>query len=289
MVIDSHAHYEPRMLDEGALLAKLDAAGIDRVALIPAMNDPLPETPERLLALARRLARNRVGRVLFERIHRSTLTPEGDLKLARRIFQIYARPDNEPVLALARRHPDRVLGWIFLNPRNNPQVLDDLERWRGAPGAIGVKLHPHWHDWRVEQAWPVFARAAELRLPVLIHLGFGARGDYQAIAAAFPSLTLICAHAGLPYHGQLWRDARGLPNVHVDLSSPYLDERTVRDTVAAMGPGRCLFGTDSPYGFHGDDGSYDYGRIRGWIDRLPVSDADRERILGGNFLALLGR
>jgi hypothetical protein len=39
--------------------------------------------------------------------------------------------------------------------------------------------------------------------------------------------------------------------LHVDLSSPYLDEPLARAAVAAMGPERCLYGTDSPYGFHG--------------------------------------
>ena len=48
-VIDVHAHYEPRMLDVPAMLAQLDERGIRRVALIPCMNDPLPETPRRLL------------------------------------------------------------------------------------------------------------------------------------------------------------------------------------------------------------------------------------------------
>lgn len=75
--------------------------------------------------------------------------------------------------------------------------------------------------------------------------------------------------------------------LHVDLSSPYLDEPLARAAVAAMGPERCLYGTDSPYGFHGDDGSYDYGAIRGWIERLPVSAQERDRVFADNFQAIL--
>ena len=55
----------------------------------------------------------------------------------------------------------------------------------------------------------------------------------------------------------------------------------------AMGPERCLYGTDAPYGFHQDDGSYDYGEIRGWIERLPVSSREIERILGANFARII--
>jgi predicted TIM-barrel fold metal-dependent hydrolase len=61
----------------------------------------------------------------------------------------------------------------------------------------------------------------------------------------------------------------------------------VRAAVKALGPERCLFGTDAPYGFHEPDGSYDYGEILGWVERLPISAAAREKVLFGNALELL--
>lgn len=288
MIVDSHAHFDPRMLDPERVIAKMDAAGVDRIAMIPAMNDPLPETPARLLAAARRLSRSAPGRLAVEAIHRAMLTPEGDLRLSGRVVGVYARPDNESVARLVAAHPRRFLGWIFLNPRNNPGVLDELERWRRAPGMIGVKLHPHWHDYRTEILGPVLGRAEELGLPVLIHLGFRRRGAYRAICASFPRLRLIAAHAGFPFYDDLWRHAREHPNLFVDLSSPYIDEALARAAVLAMGPERCLYGTDAPYGFHEADGSYDYGEIRRWVERMPVSAAARERILGDNFLEIVG-
>lgn len=287
MVVDCHAHYEPRMLDAARVIAKMDAAGVSRIALIPAMNDPLPATPARLLAAMRVLMRRRATRPLARLAHRATLTPEGDLRLADGVHRIYSRPDNASVAALVAAHPERFWGWIFLNPRNNPAVLDELERWRAVPGMIGVKLHPHWHDYRTDLLDPLLRRLEELGLPALIHLGFGRRGDYRAMAARFPRLTVIAAHAGFPFYDDLWRHRDACPNLHVDLSSPYLDERLARAAVAAMGPHRTLYGTDSPYGFHEGDGSYDYGAIRGWVERLPVSARDREKILGENFLSLL--
>ena len=72
-----------------------------------------------------------------------------------------------------------------------------------------------------------------------------------------------------------------------DARSAYIDERLARAAVAAMGPERCLYGTDSPYGFHVEDGSYDYGEIRRWVERLPVSSTARERIFADNFRAIL--
>lgn len=287
MIIDCHAHLEPRVLDVERMLAKMDAAGIDRVALLPTMMDPLPHTPERLLAVMRRVMAHRATRPLAEVTHRLTLTRSGDLRLGRDVYRIYRQPDNDTVVRVVAEHPQRFLGWMFLNPGADRAVLETLERYRAAPGMIGVKLHPHWHDYRTEILGPLLRRLQELKLPVMFHFGFRARGGFRELCRAFPRLVVIAAHAGFPFFGDLWRYRDECPNLHVDLSSPYLDEELARRAVAAMGPARCLYGTDAPYGFHEPDGSYDYGAIRGWIDRMPVTGAERDAILGGTFASLI--
>jgi uncharacterized protein len=201
------------------------------------------------------------------------------------VYAIYARPDNEGVARLVAAHPARFVAWMFLNPRV-PGALDELDRWRQTPGFIGIKVHPHWHDYATAELDAILRRAEELKLPALIHLGFGKRGDFRAICARFPRLRVISAHAGFPFYRDLWRHAAEHPNLHVDLSSPYLDERLVRAAVAAMGPERCLYGTDAPYGFHTDAG-YDYGRIKGWVERLPVRASEKDLILGANFMRIV--
>ncbi len=286
-VVDVHAHYEPRMLAVPAMLAQMDARGIRQVALIPCMNDPLPETPARLLAVVRRLMRSPchpLARVIAE----ATITDGGDLRLGGKVHAIYPRPDNASVAEVVRAHPDRFLGWIFLNPRA-AVGLDELERWRGVPGMIGVKLHPHWHGWPLVDAIPIARRCEELGLPVLLHLGFGDRGDWRVLTAAAPRLRLIFAHAGIPHYDRIWGAIRADRHLALDVSSPYLDEALVRDAVAAVGPERVLYGTDAPYGFHDPDGGYDYGAIRGWVERLRLPARDIDRVLSGNALTLLDR
>jgi predicted TIM-barrel fold metal-dependent hydrolase len=287
VIIDCHAHFDPRILSPERVLAKMDAAGVERVAIIPPINDPLPGTPKRLLAFARSLSRSGMTRWLVEKIHRSTLTKEGNLKLSGQEIAIYPRPDNEGVAGLVAAHPDRFYGWIFLNPRAGGDVLEELERWRAVPGMVGIKLHPHWHDYTTDLLDPLLKRAEELRMPALIHLGFGKRGDFRAICAKFPELVVISAHAGVPFYGDLWRYEGECPNLYVDLSSPYIDEALARDAVKAMGPERCLYGTDAPYGFHEEDESYDYGEIKGWVERMPVSATQRDAMFGGTFAGLL--
>jgi predicted TIM-barrel fold metal-dependent hydrolase len=286
MIIDSHAHFEPRMLDEADLIHKLDAAGVDKVAIIPAMNDPLPHVPEYLLGAARFMMQANITRPLAEMAHRLTLTENGNLKLSGQEYRIYRQPDNASAFALVKKYPDRFLSWAFLNPRENVNVLDDLEKWRHEQGMIGVKLHPHWHDYTTDLLYPLFTRMQELNLPALIHLGFGKRGDYRAIAEKFPRLKMIAAHAGFPFYQDMWNFAKH-HNIWVDLSSPYIDENLARAAVKAMGADRCLYGTDAPYGFSDAAQGYDYTEIRGWVERMPVSAKEREMIFSENFFSIL--
>ncbi|HUQ07990.1 MAG TPA: amidohydrolase family protein [Kofleriaceae bacterium] len=285
-VIDVHAHLEPRMLDVSAMLAKMDARRIDKVALIPAMNDPLPdETPEALLKVLRFVMRS--CHPAAQALNLAFMTDDGNLRFKGKVYKIYERPDNAGVAAVLAAHPTRFLGWIFLNPRAAIGV-DELERWRHVPGFIGVKLHPHWHGWRAEEALPIATRCEELGLPILIHLGFAKKGDWRIIADACPRLTMIFAHAGMPHFDRMWGAIRDYPNLYVDVSSPYLDEALARDAVKAVGAERALFGTDAPYGFHDpEDHSYDYGAIRGWVERLPLGAKEIDSVLGGNVERLL--
>jgi predicted TIM-barrel fold metal-dependent hydrolase len=91
----------------------------------------------------------------------------------------------------------------------------------------------------------------------------------------------------MPWFGKMWDAIRTNPNLHLDVSSPYLDEQLVRQAVAAVGPARALYGTDAPYGFPSHDQSYDYGRIRGWVERLPCRSGELEQLLGINAETLL--
>jgi uncharacterized protein len=284
-VIDIHAHLETRMLDIPRMVEQLDASGIDRVVLIPAMNDPLPHTPERLLAFMRRLIRGPMHPIA-RAINAATITKSGDLKLGKQTFAIYRRPDNETVARAIREHPARFHGWLFLNPLAGDGP-EDIDRWRETPGFVGVKLHPHWHGWPIAGALPIAQRCEELGLPILIHLGFAERGAWQVLTERCPKLRVLFAHCGMPHFDRMWREIKDDPRLWVDVSSPYLDEALVRDAVKVLGPDRVCYGTDAPYGFHTDDGGYDYNAIKGWVERLPESARGVEKILGDNVRELL--
>ena len=288
------------MLDVPSMIDGLDAKGIDKVVLIPCMNDPLPpHTPERLLAAVRRLLRSPLLHPIARAVAAATIDKNGDLRFGGKTYAIYRQPDNALVARVLREHPSRFLGWIFLNPLvgDGPE---DIERWREVPGFVGVKLHPHWHGWPIAGGIPIARRCEELGLPILIHLGFGERGAWRVLADRCPRLKLVFAHAGMPHFDRMWRAIADDPRLFIDVSSPYLDEALVRDAVAAVGPDRVLYGTDAPYGFptHAGNGhaghggehchpGYDWGAIKGWVERLPEPASRIDRILGENVLELL--
>ena len=289
MIIDAHCHLEPAMEPIPHLIAQMERHGIDKLALIAPIVEPLPkgEMAGRISGVVRRALRSRwpaVGR----RLYRATALRRELLVALGRSRPVEPRPDNDGVGAAIEAHPDRFLGWVFVNPAV-ADPLHVLERLGDRPGWIGVKAHPFWHGYPVAALDGVARWCSERRKPLLVHLGGdGLRGDYCHLPDRFPRLPVVYAHGGLPFYRELWDHLRGTDGVYVDLSSPHLDEPLRRATVQAMGPRRCLYGSDAPYGYPDADGRYDHGAILAEIDRLPLCSRDKDRIFGENFAELIG-
>jgi predicted TIM-barrel fold metal-dependent hydrolase len=287
MIVDAHYHLDPRLESVERLLAQMDAHRVDRVALIPTMCDPLHlgrlgMTMGKAMRRALAGAAPRVGQLLY----RSTVRRSGRVSFLGRSSVIYAAPDNESVAKTIAAHPDRFLGWVFVNPAAGVGAAEVERRFRERAW-VGVKAHPFWHRYAVRELDEVAALCEERRRPMLVHLGAGReRGDFRRLPERFPRLSVVYAHAGIPWYRALWEYAVRRDNVFVDLSSPYLDKALRHETLRALGPSRCLYGSDGPYGYPGPDGGYDHGAILRQIDSAGLSAADLDRVLGGNFAAL---
>jgi predicted TIM-barrel fold metal-dependent hydrolase len=288
MIIDCHYHHEERMLTVQDLMARMEAVGVDRVALIAAMTDPLPVTAPILIRLLQFLLTHRSVRRVGESLV-ANFTENGSIKILNKTFGIYPDPDNEPVFKMAEEYPERFYGWVFVNPRGRNDPLAEAERWINHPGCLGIKAHPFWHRYPPAELIPVAERAVRLNKPLLIHVGFHEHGDIHELLDKLPDLRLILAHAAFPSYGDTWKIIRDKKNVVVDLSATaYVGERITRDAVAYLGVQRCLFGTDGPYGPHAADGKYDYGFIKRRIEKLFPDGRTRELLLGENFTKVAG-
>jgi len=283
MIVDAHYHLEERLEPVDELLQQMDRHGIDRVALIPAVNEPAQVEGIAAMAgpLLPKLLMSRLPH-LGLRLYRSPVTADGKLSVLGTTYRIYDAPDNERVGHVVRAHPDRFFGWIFVNPSLADPIVE-LERWSRQPCWIGVKSHPFMHRYPVALLDDVAAYCEDQAWPLLVHLGGDQeRGDFTYLPDRHPRLNIIYAHAGVPFYREVWDYARDKHNVFVDLSGPvYVSDQIRLGVVRALGPEKCVHGTDGPY-LHADQGS-----MLDRVLRLPISDSEKERILGGNFMEMI--
>lgn len=177
------------------------------------------------------------------------------------------RVPNEVVADACRLYPETFVGFGSVDPHKGQAALDEVERVAQL-GLKGVKLHPSLQAFAPddERHWPLFARCEELGLIALFHTGTsgigarqpggqGIRLDYarpirlDAVAAGFPTLRLIAAHFGWPWHLELLAIALHKTNVFIDISGwapRYIPPEVVREMRGRL-QDQFLFGSDYPF------------------------------------------
>jgi predicted TIM-barrel fold metal-dependent hydrolase len=287
MVIDCHYHLEERVFTVDELLHEMDNCGIQKTALMGSMIEPFLEPPVFLIRILQFLIENSTLRWLA-RLLVSNFTSDGNVKILGKPYHIEKDPDNEVVFNAVKRHPDRFLGWIFVNPKGKKDPLSEFEKYKDMAGFIGIKAHPFWHHFKPIELAPVAEKLVQTGKPLLIHLGFDEEGDFEALLRKVPDLKLILAHAGFPKYSDTWRNIKNRKNIYLDISqTTYTSENATLGVMEYLGVDRILFGTDGPYGFHGKHG-YDYGFIKRRIERLFPDTQIQARLLGDNFAEITG-
>jgi predicted TIM-barrel fold metal-dependent hydrolase len=283
MIVDAHYHLEDQMETVEALLEQMDRHDVGRVALIPTMNEPfhLKPIPKKAGAMLPPLL---MGRLRFAGLllYNSTVTSDGKLSTLGTKYLLYHKPDNSYIDDVLQEYPDRFFGWMFVNPKTM-NSLEEVERWVGRQGWIGVKTHPFWHSYPVSMLDDVAAFCEGRNLPILMHLGGDQEsGDYRYLPERHPRLKIVYAHAAVPYFREVWDYAKEKESIFVDLSSTvYTNQAVLSSVIGVLGATKCLYGTDGPYA------AATQGRMLDRILQLPISDDERERILGRNFLDLI--
>lgn len=168
------------------------------------------------------------------------------------------RAGNSEVTAAVKRFPDRIVGYCAISsPRYGNLAVEELARCVDE-GLRGLKLvhrvaglGSYEVTTRLDDPWtfPLIAKAAELRLPILAH---ASAQELENLALAVPEATLILAHSGgCPTAQGDWHRAiaaaRRCPNILLDTASSVIDYGYVEAMVEAVGPERVLLGTDMPF------------------------------------------
>jgi hypothetical protein len=199
------------------------------------------------------------------------------------------RECNQWLADAVRRFPGRVLGYCYVNPGCGREAVEEIRRCLQERGFMGIKLYNE-HNCTEPVVFPVAELAIELGVPILYHAGhshyliedqphISDSGHLAELARRYPEAMLICAHIS---GGGDWewtiKAARHAPNVMLDTSGSVTDAGTVDMAAAVVGVDRLVFGCDSSM-------TAGVGKIRG----ASLNAQDKEKILGGNLMRLLGR
>ncbi len=288
MIIDCHYHLDERLMKMDELISRMDKSGVEKVALMAPMVEPFKEPPPVLVSLLQFLLTHKSMRGIGKSLV-ANFNADGDINILGKIYKIDKDPDNAPVFDAVRKHPDRFAGWVFVNPRGKNAPAAVYEKWKSTPGMIGIKAHSFWHHFKPVELAPVARELAKTGKPLLIHVGFGEEGDFYSLLKEVPDLKLILAHAGFPVYRETWERIKDNKHVYVDLSqTSYVGNGITKAVVDYLGVGRCLFGTDGPFGFYASDGKFDYGFIKRRIERLFPDKGVQKKLLGDNFAELTG-
>jgi len=158
------------------------------------------------------------------------------------------RAGNDRTLEFAESSGGRLIPFVRLDLSEGPieEAVRCLDR-----GARGIKLHPRAQGFLLndERLAPVFALAAERRVPILIHGGRGLppiAAHLGRLVDANPEAQLVIAHAGIADLSALARTFAGKAGVFFDTSvwSPV----DLLDFYRQMPPEQILYASDYPYG-----------------------------------------
>jgi len=210
------------------------------------------------------------------------------------------RVPNETVAAACRDHPDAFTGIGSVDPHKGEAAVAEVANI-AALGLRGVKFHPSLQAFAPddERYWPVFEACERHRLLALFHTGTsgigarqpggqGIRIDYShplkldAVAAAFPELTVVAAHFGWPWHMDLIAMALHKTNVYIDISgwSPRrIPQEVIRELRGRLS-GQFLWGSDFPF--------IKPERCLSELAELSLPDEVTEKLLRDNAARILG-
>jgi predicted TIM-barrel fold metal-dependent hydrolase len=198
---------------------------------------------------------------------------------------------NDYIADIAKTHSSKLIGFASVNPtfKGTKAAVRELERAITKLGLTGLKLYPtyqHWSPDDRELAFPVFEKAEELDIPVLVHMGgstvidpplkFSRPTLLDDVGREFRKLRLIIGHMGIPWIKESLYLMTKHPNFYGDLSyhigsidreSLYRFLLNCKDFFVPWG--KLFFGSDYP--------GYDVMKL---VNMLKTVNQEAER-LGG--------
>lgn len=140
---------------------------------------------------------------------------------------------NDYIAAVVKKHPNKFIGFASVNPnfRGVKAAAKELDRAVNELGLSGLKLYPcydHYSPDDRELAFPIFEKAEDLGIPVLVHQAgtnaIDAKLKYawppllDDVGREFRNLKLIMAHMCAPWVDECLLLLLKHPNFYADMS-----------------------------------------------------------------------
>ncbi len=272
MIIDGHHHIEN---DYNHILRRMDELGIDKTVLVGVgVRDLSVVTVKKSPVISNHFLLKTMGVLEARKLVRSRELQES----------LLGDPLNDKVLKAIKEKPDRFEGFAFVNPESE-QAGNEIE-FCLKEGMKGIKLALL--QYPTDLSGPKMAEICEIaeekNVPIFFHQGLTRESsDASKMVKSFKNVTFIVAHAGVQYFYNAVDLAMDYENVFVDTSSYIVTFRKLEYLCRKIGAEKLIFGTDVPV--MSNDPSEGLEKIR----RLPISESDKELILGNNLWEILER
>lgn len=186
------------------------------------------------------------------------------------------RREHDEIGDALRSHPDRFAGAACLNPFiPEDEFRAEVGRCRAEYGFRALKFQPQYQGLNPlsERSAFLFETALENDLVLVCHTGTGAPfalpSLYIHAARRYPDLKIVIGHAGGGIYAlESVVAAHVCPNIFIELST--LTPHAVLEVLQHVGPDRLMAGSDLPESLETEISK---------IEGLPISDADKRRIL----------
>lgn len=193
---------------------------------------------------------------------------------------------NNDILEAVEAHPDRLFGFVYLNPKHVQASLDELNRCVRDGPMTGVKL---WiaHKCSEPELDPIIERAAELKAVIFQHTWFKTKANYPGestpqdlaiLASRYPEVPIICGHTGGNWEIGI-KTIRKHENVSIGLGGFDPTAGVVEMAVRELGTERIVWGSDAP----GRSFASQLAKVLG----AEIDDDARDLILGMNLKRMM--
>jgi len=216
----------------------------------------------------------------------------------------------EYIAEACRAHPDRFVGLYSGDPLGQDREAERLRHAVQELGLCGLKLLPSYNGVAINdrRIWPLYAAAADLGVPVLVHTGWsvfpGGRTlahdhplQLEDVLVDFPGLRAIIAHCGFAWSEHVLMLLSAHPSIAADFAywgptqPPWRAAQTLSMAKHLGVLGRLFWGTDYPFTGFESDLSY-WRAIPETTARLGLEPAitasDVDALLGANIARFLG-